>query len=40
MSEDLFYKGYRIKRGLYYTKTHEWIKVEDNKGGVGITNCA
>jgi glycine cleavage system H protein len=26
--------------GLKYAKTHEWLKVEDNKGKVGITYYA
>jgi glycine cleavage system H protein len=24
----------------FYTKNHEWIKIEDNKGTIGITNYA
>jgi len=26
--------------GLYYTKTHEWLKVEDDIGIIGITDFA
>ena len=40
MSEDIVYKGYKIRRGLYYTKTHEWLKVEEERGRVGITDYA
>ncbi len=29
-----------IKDGLRYTKEHEWIKVEGNKGRVGISDYA
>ncbi|WEU41055.1 MAG: glycine cleavage system protein GcvH [Candidatus Odinarchaeum yellowstonii] len=31
---------YIIQEGLYYTKTHEWLKVENNKAIVGITDYA
>jgi glycine cleavage system H protein len=30
----------KIIKGLYYTTTHEWIKVEDGFGFVGITDYA
>lgn len=26
--------------GLYYTKEHEWVKVEENVGTIGITHYA
>ena len=29
-----------IPEGLHYTKEHEWIKVEGNRGRVGITHFA
>ena len=29
-----------IPSDLFYTKEHEWIRVEDNKGTVGITSFA
>jgi len=29
-----------VKEGLYYTKKHEWLKVEGNTGIVGITDYA
>ncbi len=29
-----------IPSGLLYTKDHEWIRVEDNKGIIGITDYA
>ncbi|MEM2109070.1 MAG: glycine cleavage system protein GcvH [Candidatus Odinarchaeota archaeon] len=31
---------YVIQEGLYYTKTHEWLKIENNKAVVGITDYA
>jgi glycine cleavage system H protein len=31
---------YEILEGLYYTKEHEWVKVEDEKCRVGITDYA
>jgi len=29
-----------VKEGLYYTKKHEWLKVEGNTGIIGITDYA
>jgi len=29
-----------IPRDLYYTKEHEWIKIEGNQGTIGITDFA
>lgn len=29
-----------VKDGLYYTKTHEWVKVEDEVAAIGITDFA
>lgn len=31
---------YEIQEGLYYTKEHEWAKIEDNKVTVGIDDYA
>lgn len=31
---------YIIKEGLYYSKDHEWLKVEGDTGIVGITHYA
>jgi len=31
---------YEVKEGYYYTKTHEWAKVEDDVVRVGITDYA
>jgi glycine cleavage system H protein len=31
---------YKIKEGLYYTKEHEWLKVEDGTGTVGLSHYA
>mgnify|MGYP005831081429 CR=1 FL=1 len=31
---------YVIQEGLYYTKTHEWLKVEGDKARIGITDYA
>lgn len=31
---------YEVKEGLYYTKEHEWLKVEGDTGIVGITHYA
>ena len=31
---------YEIQEGLYYTKEHEWARVEDNKVTVGIDDYA
>jgi len=30
----------KIIKGLYYTNTHEWIRVEDGFGYIGITDYA
>lgn len=30
----------KIKEGLYYTNTHEWVRVEDGFAFVGITDYA
>jgi glycine cleavage system H protein len=29
-----------VPDGLFYTKEHEWIKIEDNLGTIGITDHA
>jgi len=29
-----------VRKGLLYTKEHEWLKMEGNKGTVGITEYA
>jgi glycine cleavage system H protein len=29
-----------IEKDLYYTKSHEWVKMEDDTGTVGITDYA
>jgi glycine cleavage system H protein len=31
---------YEIREGLYYTKEHEWMKIENEKCRVGITDYA
>ncbi len=31
---------YEIKEGLYYSEEHEWLKVENNTGIVGISHYA
>jgi len=31
---------YRVVEGLFYQKTDEWLKVEDDTGTVGITDYA
>lgn len=31
---------YEVPEGLFYTKEHTWIKIEDNKCRVGITDYA
>ena len=31
---------YEIPTGLYYTKEHEWVKIEDDTARVGITDYA
>lgn len=30
----------KVIEGLYYTNTHEWVKVEDGFGFIGITDYA
>lgn len=30
----------KIEEGLYYSKDHEWVKVEDDKAYIGITDFA
>ncbi|MDF1617966.1 glycine cleavage system protein GcvH [Petrocella sp. FN5] len=30
----------KIVKGLYYSKDHEWIKIEGNRGYIGITDYA
>ena len=30
----------KVKEGLYYTNTHEWVRVEDGFAYVGITDYA
>ena len=30
----------KIVKGLYYTEEHEWLKVEENKAYIGITDYA
>jgi len=32
--------GYEIPEGLYYSKEHEWVKVEGDRCRVGITDYA
>jgi len=29
-----------VPEGLYYTKAHEWVKVEGDRGQIGITDFA
>ena len=29
-----------VRDGLFYTKEHEWVKIEGNKGTIGITEYA
>ncbi|MCK8817737.1 glycine cleavage system protein GcvH [Natroniella sulfidigena] len=29
-----------IKEGIFYTESHEWVKVEDNTAYIGITDFA
>lgn len=31
---------YTIKEGLYYTKEHEWLKIEGDTGVVGLSHYA
>lgn len=30
----------KVLKDLYYTKDHEWIKVEGNEGYIGLTDYA
>lgn len=30
----------KVLEGLYYTKDHEWVKVEGNEGYIGLTDYA
>lgn len=30
----------KIEEGLYYSKDHEWVRVEDDKAYIGITDFA
>src|SRR5574337_944904 len=32
--------GVMVPEGLYYTKEHEWVKVEGDRGRIGITHFA
>jgi len=29
-----------VPEGLYYTKDYEWVKIEDNKARIGVTDYA
>ncbi|RLE65629.1 MAG: glycine cleavage system protein GcvH [Thermoprotei archaeon] len=40
MAEEILYKNYRLRKDLFYTKTHEWARREGNKVYVGITDYA
>ncbi|MEB3758021.1 MAG: glycine cleavage system protein GcvH [Desulfurococcales archaeon] len=40
MADEINVDGYIILRDRFYTKTHEWIKVEGDTGTVGITDYA
>ncbi|HDJ89578.1 MAG TPA: glycine cleavage system protein GcvH [Thermoprotei archaeon] len=40
MSDELRVNDYIIPKNLLYTKSHEWIRVEDNIVTVGITDYA
>ncbi|OLD02159.1 glycine cleavage system protein H [archaeon 13_1_20CM_2_54_9] len=31
---------YSVPDGLYYTKEHEWVRIEENKCRVGVTDYA
>ncbi|MBU7032747.1 MAG: glycine cleavage system protein GcvH [Theionarchaea archaeon] len=31
---------YEVKKGLYYTKDHEWVHVENGTGKIGISHYA
>jgi len=33
-------EGYEVKEGLYYSKDYAWVKVEDGKVRIGITDYA
>jgi len=32
--------GSEVAEGLYYTKEHEWVKIEDGKCRIGVTDYA
>ncbi len=40
MADEINVDGYIILKDRFYTKTHEWIKVEGHTGTVGITDYA
>ncbi|MEB3799455.1 MAG: glycine cleavage system protein GcvH [Desulfurococcales archaeon] len=40
MADEINVDGYIILRDRFYTKTHEWIKIEGDTGTVGITDYA
>ncbi len=40
MADEINVDGYIILKDRFYTKTHEWIKVEGDTGTVGITDYA
>ncbi|MGC8849639.1 MAG: glycine cleavage system protein GcvH [Candidatus Bathyarchaeia archaeon] len=33
-------EGYEVREGLYYSKDHEWVKVEGNVCRIGISDYA
>ncbi|RLE50614.1 MAG: glycine cleavage system protein GcvH [Candidatus Methanomethylicota archaeon] len=33
-------KDYEVRKGLFYTKTHEWAKVDEDQVTVGVTDYA
>jgi glycine cleavage system H protein len=40
LTGEIVVKGYLIKRGLFYTREHEWLHVEGDEGRIGITDYA
>ncbi|OYT30545.1 MAG: glycine cleavage system protein H [Thermofilum sp. ex4484_79] len=40
MPEDIVVKGYVVKKDLLYTDKHCWVKIEDGKAKIGITDYA
>lgn len=38
--EERYQMSYKVIENLYYTKSDEWLKVEDSIGTVGITDYA